>query len=335
MRTLTLVSTITAVTLAAACGFFARQARLESDRADAELAQRLELQQRMERLEHERRSFADELAEAETSRIDPTHAVGAARTAQPADAAKSRSDSGTPTQGVTTRPNRRFRMLQHPAGRELLRAQDRSLIEDEHQHLARDLGWTKEDQNSLIDLLVEQGMERSDLLASTPGMVDGAQLEQLSARHERQVAALLGDDKARQYRDYEDDGPLRALVAQLRGQLPQSAALSDEQAARLRTALRDVRAGFRKEMEQRYAGQQITATMGTWYGGEFISSDSLGTPRQRQFLEQIEAYHQQMGQAAARVLTTAQMNLFSQIQERRLAEQRARMWLEMNDPEGR
>lgn len=330
MRYLTLVSIATAAVLALACVYLARQVELERDRADAETERRLDLQARVDHLKRERQLLVQERAGAGPSSVGSRPNAGQPTPAEAEGTAPLVGNATPETKPFDAQRHWRSRMLQDPAGRELLRAQERADIQAANPHLARDLQLTEVQHDRLLDLLVEQAMEASELFARMRGTYDVEEFRQLRANHYHEVAALLGYEKAQRYRDYEASEPERRQIRQFRARLDEANTLSDDQAARLVASWQDERKRFRKELEQRYAGYDVGQTMGTWYGGDFMASESLGTPPQEQFLEQLEAYNRQLSHAARSILTPRQFEVFSQIQEERLVQERTRAWVVTN-----
>jgi hypothetical protein len=217
-------------------------------------------------------------------------------------------------------------MLQEPAGRDLLRAQEYAEIQGTNPHLARDLQLTAEEEGTLLDLLVKQAMEKGELFALMRSGYVGKEFSQLRANHDQEIAALLGDERAQRYREYEASRPFRVQVRTLRGRLDEANALSDAQEARLVSSLQGAQESFKKELQERYAGYDVGQTMSTAYGGSFMTSESLGTPAQEQILEQMVAFNRQLIDSAKDVLTRRQLEVFSHIHEAQLAEQRVRAW---------
>lgn len=325
MSNLKLVPIAAAAALALVCVYLARQLELERARADAETERRLDLQARVDQLERERQRLVREHTGADSSGV-------ASRRGPPntVDVAVPVAKATPEVKRVDPQRHWRSRMLRDPVGRDLLRAQERAEIKATNPHLARNLQLTKEEYDKLLDLLVEQAMERTELFARMRGGLDMEEFRQLRANHYHEIAALLGYDKAQRYREYEESEPVRLQVRQFRGRLAEANALSDDQAARLVVSLQDAQERFRKELEQRYTGYDVNETITTWYGGAFMASESLGTPAQKQFLDQMEAYNRRMIHAARNVVTPQQLETFSQIQEQRLAEQRTEAWVKKN-----
>ncbi len=328
MKKLILGLVTVAVGLAVACAYLLNQIEIERGRTRAEADRRQELQARVMQIERERLAAA-----WQDSGIDTLRA-GSAReelSKQPASSARDVAPDGNQTSSLKATGNDqrawRRRMLEDPTGRELLRAQQRAELHAANPDLARDLGLTIEDYDRLLELLAEQALQRMELFARedtlSASLMD--KLKGLQSNQERDVADLLGDEKAQQYEEYVASQAVRAQVSRFRARLGEANALRDDQSARLVTVLQDQRERFAKELQEQYEGHNVTRTMGTWYGGQFMASDTKNTSTEEQILAQLEDYNRRLIRGAASVLTESQLEVFTQIQDERLTHQRVQL----------
>ncbi len=115
----------------------------------------------------------------------------------------------------------------------------------------------------------------------------------------------------------------KGQVNQLRTQLLGVQDITDDQAGRLEEALIAVRDQYERSLKEQYAGRPVQATGQTWYGLPLIASNDSGISVQDQFISEAEAFGRQQLDAAASILTSAQLEVYRMIQERRLATQRS------------
>jgi hypothetical protein len=326
MKKLILGLVTVAVGLAVACAYLLNQIEVERGRTRAEADRRQELQARVKQIEREQLAAANQ-----DSGIDALRAAREDLSKQPASSARDVAPDGNKTSGLKATGNDqlawRRRMLEDPAGRELLRAQQRAELHAANPTLARDLGLTKAEYDRLLELLAEQALQRMELFARedsiSASLLD--KLKELDGDDERYVADLLGDQKAQQYQKYVASQPVRAQVSQFRARLGEANALRDGQSARLVTVLQGQRERFAKELQEHYAGHNVTRTLGTWYGGQFMASDTMSTSAEEQILAQMEDYNRRLIHGAASVLTESQLEVFTQIQDERLTHQRVQL----------
>jgi hypothetical protein len=324
VKTQALVAIAAAATLTLACAYLATRVEAERERADAETDRRLDLQARVDQLERERQGLVAAEARAVSSEVVPPTEPGESSAAQAQDAPP-RVVESVFTAPVDLQRELRSRMLQDPAGRELFLAQARTRFQADPD-LARELRLTKEQHDKLLDLLAAQALERRELFARMGNSFGGNEFRQLRENQYYEIAASFGEEKAQLYREYEASQAERRQLRQLRGRLDASHALTDDQAAQLMASWQAEGERFRTELEQRFAGYKITATSGTWYGGDFKASELVPTPAQKQLTEQMEAYSRRVIQAADRILTPAQLDVLSLIHADDLARQRAEAW---------
>jgi hypothetical protein len=215
-------------------------------------------------------------------------------------------------------------MLDDPAGRKLFLAQARAEARAENRDLGRELQLTSEEYDRLIDLLAEHTMQQRDLFSRADDITADTsnELHALRDRLAQDIGDLLGQDKAQQYAAYEDSRAVRTQVRRLRGALTEGDALTDEQSSRLIAALQKERQAFNKEMQRRIPNERVSASMGTWYGGEFRSDRTSSAAAHEHFLQQTEEFSQRLRRSAAEILSAPQLRAFAQMQDEWLTEQR-------------
>lgn len=326
MRALTLALAVLAAALALECAHLAQQLDLERRRTRSEVREREAGQVQLERLVREQRTTAKGFAlDAETADA-PSQEVStpAIPAGEPTAYANDRSGA---TRTEQNERDQMLSMLHDPGGRELLRAQELAALRAQAADLAQDVGLSADEYERLLALLADQALERMDLAESDDlaPAARGVAMEGLAAAQRQDVVDLLGEEKTLRYEEYLASGPLRAQVRQLRGRLGDEGALTGDQGARLTSALREEGARFEQHLQEQYAGYDVTYSTGTWYGGHFMASDARGTSVEEQILPQMEDYSDRMLRGAATVLTASQLEVFTRIQNERLAGQRVQL----------
>jgi hypothetical protein len=123
-----------------------------------------------------------------------------------------------------------------------IRAHNRRIYSD----LADQLGLSQEDASRLIDLITDQQVANNTRSFETQPVSPAdmrQQWEQMQRENQRQIAELLGPQKAEEFRKYQESMPARGEVEMIARQLEGSDAppLKDEQRKRLIAAISEER----------------------------------------------------------------------------------------------
>ena len=127
----------------------------------------------------------------------------------------------------------------------------------------------------------------------------------------RELVGLLGDEKTQRLETYRDNSMERNSVASFRSGLADSMKLSDTQAEKLVDALGEERRGMVKEWQQR--GEQISGMANSWGSLNFPATQDV-----QQRVAQATEFQRRQRDRAAEILTSAQLEIFTQQQEQML-----------------
>lgn len=168
----------------------------------------------------------------------PTTAASSAVSEVPVTPARITSIQSAPNANGTARARfmggfeQQQRLLKDPEYRKLMLAQQRMAMARMHPDLMSALGLSREQTGHLFDLLAEQqmrSMEHQPRMRGMNGPPDEATVQQMQreAQEEQQsreadVAALLGDEKLAEWKEYQESMGARFQVNQLRDTLASS-----------------------------------------------------------------------------------------------------------------
>lgn len=221
---------------------------------------------------------------------------------------------------------RNDRLLADPETRELMFADTKDKLRRRDANLPRELDLSPEQYDRLLDVLTEHDFQTKHSVADDGSAV---LIREVADQQQREIAAVLGEAKARHYESYAANAPLRWQVRQFRQQLFGANALTDEQASRLAAALGSNREQFMGElgMEPHAAGTG-TITF-DWLGVALVASDDGGGGAviEQRIVEQMERYRRRMRQSAASVLTAEQLGAYERFLQDQFAIQRSHLRL--------
>jgi hypothetical protein len=143
------------------------------------------------------------------------------------------------------------KMMKDPAMREMMREQQKAMINMMYAGLFKDLNLSPEEKDKLKELLTESQMRNMEV---AQGMFGGEQDEATAAatkksvedakkQTEADVKALLGDERFAQYQDYQKNMGERMQLDQFKNQLAaDNVPLRDEQSAQLMQIMKEEKA---------------------------------------------------------------------------------------------
>lgn len=173
----------------------------------------------------------------------------------------------------------------------------------------------------LVNLLGDQEMNmmESQYRCALDESCDFKPLFQEDSRERRrQLAALLGEDRRQQLENASDNMQERNSVEYLRGMLPDTQPITDSLARELIEALGAERRKYVDEMLKSGATPSAIHTTGT--GVTYPSTARTVEEK----VTAAQEYQRRMRERASRILNTAQLEVFEQIQEDFLASARGR-----------
>jgi len=124
--------------------------------------------------------------------------------------------------------------LKNPDYRAAVRAQQALSMRELYSDVSWWLGLSDDQVRALLDILVEHNLEEMKLRQPSDSGEEARQVweanwQEMNARHEADIQALLGPDRTMQWLRYQQSGSSRALLRQLNSVLPPSEMLSKQQ----------------------------------------------------------------------------------------------------------
>jgi hypothetical protein len=138
-------------------------------------------------------------------------------------------------------------MMKNPQMKEMVRAQQKMMINQQFGSLSKYLNLTAEQQDALKNLLLDRQMAMTD---SGLAMMGGSEAERkqaaedakaIKAEYDQKIKDLLGPQEYQTYQDYEKTASERVQLQMFKGSLPNDAALTDQQEYDLLNAMYQAR----------------------------------------------------------------------------------------------
>lgn len=304
---------------ASASGYLWQEMRAQRERAD-------ELQDQVAELRSLQK--AQPATTYAPSADEPEITATAAQVTQ-APATSSRAASMQAAPAVNAIPRNHFfsgfeqqqRLLQDPEFRKLMLAQQRTSVAMTHPDLISALGLSREQADRLFDLLAEQQMRSREKQLPMQGMTgppDEAALQEMQrqAKEEQQsreaeVAALLGDAKMAEWKEYRQSISARFQVKQLHDLLAGSdAALREDQMQPLVAAIAQEQ---RRDLAENGFNMKLLPTRA-------VTEDH--TRRIEESIDLTSASNQRIHDAAAAILSSDQLDSLDEMLNQNLNMQR-------------
>jgi hypothetical protein len=201
-----------------------------------------------------------------------------------------------------------------PEVRERMLAEGRRTLLATYQRLAESVGLSPAELRDFIDLQANLNMEFGETMARCvldPGCDSMGMAPLVSAEARQRRAAFLGEERHARFLAYEDSLGERRAVAQLRGNLPESAYLSEQSSERLISALAAERRRYQAEHSTPLTGPDgFGTTDGTIF---YVRGDGAS-----ESLESAQAYVKRLHAQAGPILSTRQLAEFDEMQRRLL-----------------
>lgn len=219
-------------------------------------------------------------------------------------------------------------LLRDPEYREAMRMQHRMMLARTHPDLARELGFSTDEADQLLSLLAEQQLRGMENMG--PGWMgespDPAAIEELQRKaqqqhqaNEMEIAALLGDARLQQWKDYQATMGVRHQVAQLGSTLAgKGAPLQEDQSRSLLKAL----AAEQQRAMQDWNNFNNNAARVSFQGNADAASRM---ELQEEQLRQTTQHQQRLRDAVSPILTSEQLRHFEEEQNQNLRMQQAHM----------
>jgi len=261
----------------------------------------------------EKSLYRDAISELE-SQLAEVHQTAVETTNEPPQGADSPQPTETesPLAGLAE-------MIQNPAMKEMIRAQQRATLSISHGALFDYLELSDEELAELKDLLVEKQMALVDIsfemMNSSASLAERAekaeQISQLTDDYESRIEQLLGEADYAVYKEYEETQPERMQLNLFKQSLGATDQLDDQQEHDLIRAMHEERTAFR--FSTNYDDQ--AATSPTMFSEDVVAKH----------MEELGLLQAKYVARAEKILTTAQLEQFRTNQEQQQAMQEMAM----------
>jgi hypothetical protein len=208
------------------------------------------------------------------------------------------------------------KMMKDPAMREMMREQQKAMINLMYAGLFRDLNLSPDEKEKLKDLLTEaqmRNMESAQGLfgAKQEGAADDSQKQVADAKQQTdaEIKALLGDERFAQYENYQKSMGERMQVDQLKTQLAaENLPLQDRQMAQLLQAMQE---------EKTRLPPAIPTDQTQMPKKEMFTSENLDKQ-----MKWIDDYNVRVADRAAQILTPEQLAKYQAFQQQQISMQK-------------
>ena len=228
----------------------------------------------------------------------------------PAPAAQATSGTGSNFfSGLAT-------MMKNPQMKEMVRAQQKYMVDQMYGSLSKYLSLTPEQQEALQNLLSERQMAITEAgLSAIGGSGQDAkqaadEVKAVKAQYDQQIKDLLGPQDYQTFQDYEKTASDRVQLQMFKGSLPTDAALTDQQEYDLLNAM--------------YQARQALPTSSV-LNNKNSDPSQLTEENIAQAVKQMEQLQQAYANGAKPILTPAQYDAFMKWQEQMSSMQAAAM----------
>lgn len=212
------------------------------------------------------------------------------------------------------------KMMKDPAMREMMREQQKAMINMMYGGLFKEMNLSPEERDKLKELLTESQMGK---VAAAQGLFGGVQDEATTAASKQAVAdakkqteadikALLGGERYAQYEDYQKNVGDRMQLDQLKNQLAgENVPLRDEQNAQLLQIMK----------EEKLALPPVISSEQS----EMPDKDTFTAQKMDEQLKWTEQYNARVAERAKGVLTPEQFINYQKFQEQQASMQKLGM----------
>ena len=206
------------------------------------------------------------------------------------------------------------KMMKDPAMREVLREQQKAMINLMYAGLFKDLNLTPEEKDKLKGILTDSQMKNVEFAQGMFGGKDGAaeeatkQITDAKKQTEADVKALLGEERYAQYTDYQKTMSERMQLDQFKNQLAAENPLREEQSKQLLQLMQTEKAAVPAPIpsDQNQAPKK-----------ELFSAENLDKQ-----LKWMEDYNQRVLAGAEKILSPEQLKQYQTFQEQQASLQK-------------
>jgi hypothetical protein len=207
------------------------------------------------------------------------------------------------------------KMMKDPAMREMMRGQQKAMINMMYSGLFKDLNLSPEETDKLKELLTDAQMSNVEAAQGLFGGKEGATedstklVADAKKQTDAEIKAMLGDEKFTQYEEYKKNMGERMQLDQLRNQLAgENLPLRDDQSAQLMQIMKEEKANRPAPIS---ADQSQTPTK------ETFTAENLDKQ-----LAWMDDYNQRVLERAGQVLSPEQLKKYQTFQEQQASMQK-------------
>jgi hypothetical protein len=291
-----------------------RAAEAETHQAQAERVKELERANR--RLDEQVQKFAAVTTQLRTNEARQSSNLTAL--AERMRNAQSGGASGEEQEGIFGKGMGEMlgKMMKDPAMREMMREQQKAMINMMYAGLFKDLNLSPDEKEKLKGILTETQMRNMESAQSLfggkqEGAADDSEKQMADAKQQTdaEIKALLGDERFAQYEEYQKSMGERMQIDQLKTQLAaEEMPLQDQQMAQLLQAMKE---------EKTRLPPAIPTDQTQMPKKEMFTAENL--EKQMKWLDD---YNQRVGDRAAQILTPEQLTKYRAFQEQQTSMQK-------------
>ena len=207
------------------------------------------------------------------------------------------------------------KMMKDPGMREMLRAQQKAMINMMYGGLFKDLKLSPEETDKLKELLTESQMKNVEAAQGMFGGKEGAteettkQITDAKKQTDDEIKALLGDERFSQYQEYQKTVGERMQLDQLKNQMAgANVPLDDTQAAQLMHIMKDEKAASPAPISDDQS--------------KMPKKDSFTAENLEKQLAWMDDYNRRVLDRASQVLTPEQFKQYQSFQEQQASMQK-------------
>ncbi|MGH8177207.1 MAG: hypothetical protein ACREV5_13185 [Steroidobacter sp.] len=215
-------------------------------------------------------------------------------------------------------------LLRDPDYRDAMLSQHKMMLSNEYSDLAAELQLAPEDADRLVTLLAEQqlrSMENQDAMFFD-GPTDPAAVQRMQSKarvqqqkNEAEIAAVLGDEKTRAWKEYQSSMGVRHQVTQLRNSFASKGApLQPDQVKPLQRALAD----SQERMMQEWSRNPPLAFSAMTTNASNRPDPALQIELQEEQLRRQSEHNARVRETVAAILTSQQLKFFEEEQDAQL-----------------
>jgi hypothetical protein len=209
-------------------------------------------------------------------------------------------------------------MMKDPAMKEMMRAQQKMVIDQMYGGFFKDLNWPSKESDTLRELLQDRQMALMDAGMSAMSGSEaerkqaGEQAKAVKADYDNKLKELLGPQDYELFQQYEQTAPERMQVQMFKGALPGDVALTEQQEYDLIAAMHEER-------------KAVPSSSLINNQDKIPDASQLTEEGIAEALKQLEQLQQRYADRAAAILTPEQLEQFAKWQQQISAMQAAGM----------